>query len=82
MALRDFTDPDGTHWQVYDVRPDGAGRMVTPGLEDGWLVFESATHKCRIVPPPPDWETCPDEELLRLMRSCDPAPKTVLQDDS
>lgn len=56
--------------------------MVTPGLEDGWLVFESATHKCRIVPPPPDWETCPDEELLRLMRSCDPAPKTVLQDDS
>ena len=55
--------------------------MVTPGLEDGWLVFESHAHKCRIVPPPPDWETCPDEALLALMRNANPVRKTALQDD-
>ena len=49
MALRTFTAPDGVLWHVYNVEPASTPRLVTPGLENGWLVFESGTHKYRIV---------------------------------
>ena len=80
MALRTFTAPDGTLWHVYNVEPASMPRLVTPGLENGWLVFESETHKCRINPIPDRWESLTDEELFTLMRTATPVRKTMLDD--
>jgi hypothetical protein len=54
--------------------------LVTPGLENGWLVFESDTHKCRINPIPEAWEACSDAELFALMRSAKSVRKTMLSE--
>ena len=78
MALRTITAPEGTVWHVYNVEPASTPRLVTPGLENGWLVFESDTHKCRINPVPEDWETRSDEELFAMMRAATPVRKTML----
>jgi hypothetical protein len=80
MPLRTFTAPDGTLWQVYNVEPASVPRLVTPGLENGWLVFESETHKCRVNPIPDGWEAFPESELFALMRSATPVRKTMLKD--
>jgi hypothetical protein len=42
---------------------------LTPGLEQGWLVFEAPTEKRRVKPIPARWETRSDAELERLCRS-------------
>jgi hypothetical protein len=40
---------------------------VLPGLEDGWLSFESWKEKRRLIPPfPPGWRDLPTCELRRL----------------
>ncbi|CAN5653896.1 hypothetical protein BH23GEM5_BH23GEM5_03020 [soil metagenome] len=67
--MQEFTDPEGTAWQVYEVVPGSRPQLIPQGHEAGWLVFESATHKCRIVPIPPDWQTCSEEDLLLLLES-------------
>lgn len=36
---------------------------LTPGLERGWLCFESGTEKRRLLYIPADWETCDDRAL-------------------
>jgi hypothetical protein len=80
MALREYTDPDGTKWQVYDVIPQSAARALTPDIKEGWLVFECDTRKVRVVPTPDDWESCSEEQLRLYLRSGTPAPKTTLND--
>ncbi|CAN5144870.1 hypothetical protein BH24GEM2_BH24GEM2_04730 [soil metagenome] len=40
--------------------------LLTPGLERGWLCFESDAEKRRLSPIPPDWEQGTDEELAAL----------------
>jgi hypothetical protein len=39
---------------------------VSPGLELGWLVFESAFERRRLAPIPSDWERLSDDELSAL----------------
>ncbi len=39
---------------------------VTPGMEHGWLAFESPRGKRRLHPIPPGWESCSDDELRAL----------------
>ena len=70
MALRRFTDPAGTEWEVWDVRPEEAHRALVPNaeLEEGWLVFQSRSEKRRLCPIPPEWETCSPERLSLLSR--------------
>ncbi len=43
--------------------------LMTPGLESGWLCFESQSEKRRLSPIPPGWEQAPDEELESLFRN-------------
>ena len=43
--------------------------LLTPGLESGWLCFESGSEKRRLSPIPPGWEQAPDEELESLFRN-------------
>lgn len=81
MALREFTDPSGTSWRVYDVIPverawdrvpggpggrkDGAN-LLPQAMRAGWLCFESDSEKRRLVPSEPGWEACADAKLWVL----------------
>ncbi len=67
MALREFMD-QSTPWRAWDVRPTGALRPgsplpTAPGLEAGWICFESAGEKRRLAPIPEGWEVWSEERL-------------------
>lgn len=62
------------------VPPDRRRMSFNPGLECGWLVFESAEEKRRISPPPEGWDGCPEPELDALCRQAEPVRKRVLTD--
>lgn len=51
---------------------------VTPGLEGGWLTFESATEQRRVVPIPARWDTLADGESEELCRHARLVPKIKL----
>ena len=65
MAHRTFTDPNGTSWQVWDVRPTTSAEIMTlrQELASGWLAFECERERRRLVPIPTGWETWPVERL-------------------
>lgn len=50
-------------------------RLLTPGLESGWLCFESGSEKRRLSPIPPGWEEAADEELESLFRDASAVPR-------
>ena len=61
MATREFTDSKGVVWRAWDVRPSRmhpatrAEEFMEPWA-GGWLAFESASEKRRLVAPyPPRW---------------------------
>jgi len=76
MALRSFTDSQGQEWRVWNVVPqyDSARDedTLTPGLQGGWLCFETAGHKRRLSPIPGGWEEAGSEELERFCREAIP----------
>jgi hypothetical protein len=53
-------------------------RTVTPGLESGWLTFESAAEKRRLAPIPAGWEDLDDAGLEQLCQRARPVPKIKL----
>lgn len=67
MAERSFSDRNGVAWTVHEVRrtADSAGN-VRPELEQGWLLFLSATERRRFGPPPVAWDSPSDAELEEL----------------
>lgn len=70
MALRTLTH-DGTEWTVWNVVPSLDTRLhiqLSPPVEAGWLCFQSAEEKRRIVPAPAGWEEWSDEELAEGLR--------------
>lgn len=48
---------------------------MRPGWEGGWLSFESATEKRRLVPLPPTWEEAPLEKLREWLAAATPFAK-------
>jgi hypothetical protein len=73
MAVREFTDSSGTEWRVWDVTPQHMHPLTRTedymgNLQDGWLVFESATEKRRLEAPyPGDWMSFTLPQLERLV---------------
>lgn len=68
MALREFTDPSGRHWRVWDTYPDKP-HLVRSGYKEGWLSFETDDgQKRRLAPFPPDWLGLEDDALARLFQ--------------
>lgn len=55
------------------------GFTLTPGLESGWLCFESATEKRRLVPVPDDWESCDRATLGGYLASAQGAPRRIIE---
>lgn len=41
--------------------------LLTPGLERGWLCFETDDDKRRLTPVPAGWDEAPDTELEGLL---------------
>lgn len=41
---------------------------IAGDLAGGWLVFESGAAKKRLAPPPPGWDTCPEETLIEYLQ--------------
>jgi hypothetical protein len=78
MALRVYTDRDGTEWRVWPVTPSGAGvPMLDPTYRAGWLCFErlDGTDRRRLsmAGVPPAWEALSDERLDLLRKVAEPA---------
>jgi hypothetical protein len=76
MASREFTDRKGTVWRVWDVTPEHLHPLTKEEeymepWAGGWLAFESATQKRRLVAPyPPRWF---EYELSKLEKLCEHA---------
>jgi hypothetical protein len=75
MASRNFTDPNGMHWQVWNTVPI-SGAVINPGFDKGWLTFESEMGALRrLAPVPAGWEDLPDERLVLLLRRSTEVPR-------
>jgi hypothetical protein len=76
MALRSFTDSQGKAWRVWNVVPQYAAirdeEMMTPGLQGGWLCFDSGTEKRRLSPIPDGWESAEMDALEGYCRQAAP----------
>jgi hypothetical protein len=76
MALRSFTDSQGKAWRVWNVVPHYAAvrdeEMMTPGLQGGWLCFDSGMEKRRLSPIPGDWEDAGMDALEGYCRQAAP----------
>lgn len=74
MAHRDFRDPDGRRWEVWDVYPTtgisghAPNMLLSEDTAEGWLTFQSGREKRRFYRPPPDWETMTDAQLAILCK--------------
>ena len=73
MPLRTFVSRDGRTWNVWNVVPTIAHKderiALSVGMARGWLCFECAGSKRRIVPTPDDWEAWSDDEMERALAS-------------
>ena len=75
MASRNFSEPNGTHWHVWNTIPV-SGAVINPGFEKGWLTFESDDGALRrLAPVPSGWEHLPEERLVLLLRSSKGVPR-------
>ena len=67
MPERTFQDSSGTEWLVYDCAPRAdLVRGFARDYQKGWLCFQSATEKRRLVNFPPDWEAYSARQLEQL----------------
>ena len=75
MASRNFTDPNGMIWQVWNTVPI-SGAVINPGFDKGWLTFESDTGALRrLAPVPAGWQDLTEERLVLLLRSSKEVPR-------
>ena len=87
MPHRQFTDPHGTTWEVWDVQPeqfdatydrrngerfDRHKTPVSVNLAEGWLCFQSGPERRRFFPIPPRWHELPDGVLRVILEVSDP----------
>jgi hypothetical protein len=71
--MRQIRDAAGVEWMVYEVNPvvsewRGSGSLPE-GYRNGWLCFESATEKRRLLPLPEGWKELPNDQLSALLVS-------------
>ena len=51
---------------------------LTPGMEGGWLCFESSGEKRRLAPVPGDWESCDEASLANYLSTATPVSRRVI----
>ena len=75
MASRNFSDPSGVNWHVWNTIPV-SGAVINPGFDKGWLTFEfEAGALRRLAPVPPGWENLSEERLVLLLRNAKEVPR-------
>lgn len=75
MAVREFSDKNGTTWRAWDISPEAilaqtrAEEYLADCFREGWIVFENLTtgEKRRLSPYPLDWESMTDLQLESLL---------------
>lgn len=81
--MKNFRDSAGTEWTVFEVRravsAKGDWSYLPSGYSDGWLCFESATAKRRLVRYPERWREFNDEQLAQLLSQAQPAPRATIR---
>ena len=78
MALRTYTESDGTEWRVWRVVPDSIGfSTLEEAYRDGWLCFErtdgSDRRRLSMTRVPDEWEALDGKQLEALRGSAEPA---------
>ncbi|HVE79923.1 MAG TPA: hypothetical protein VNA89_13745 [Gemmatimonadaceae bacterium] len=71
MAVREFVDARGVKWTAWDVTPEAmhpitAVEYFMADYREGWLCFESAAARRRLIGYPPDWAERSEAELASL----------------
>lgn len=81
--MRTFRDSNNIDWTVFEVRRQvsakGDWSYLPGGFSDGWLCFESANAKRRLVRYPEHWREFSDGELAALLTQAAPAPRSSLK---
>lgn len=72
MAFREFSDPEGRRWQVWDVMPPLAVGAVSEDGAGGWLSFQCTAERRRLYQVPPNWDALTDAQLCFLCRHAVP----------
>jgi hypothetical protein len=69
--MRQIRDEAGIEWTVYEVNPTSGQWRSIESLPDcyrnGWLCFESASEKRRLLPLPAGWADLAHEQLSELL---------------
>jgi hypothetical protein len=77
--MKTFRDSKNVDWTVFEVRRQvtakGDWSYLPSGYNDGWLCFESATAKRRLIRYPDRWRELGDAELEKLLDQALPAPR-------
>ena len=78
MALRTYTESDGTSWRVWRVVPDSVSfSTLDEPYRAGWLCFErtdgSDRRRLSMAQVPDEWDVLDDARLEGLRRSAEPA---------
>ena len=66
------TTPTPNHHPERRVLRDRRRIQIGPGLERGWVCFQSPGEKRRLAPPPPDWDAAAAEALEALLGRAEP----------
>jgi hypothetical protein len=81
--MKTFRDSNQIVWTVFEVRrqvaSSGDESYLPRGYSDGWLCFECAAAKRRLVRYPARWRELAEEELARLLDQAQPAPRGALR---
>jgi hypothetical protein len=81
--MRVFQDSTGSEWTVFEVRRQvstkGDWSYLPHGFGSGWLCFENATEKRRLVRFPERWREFGDAELEKLLGQAQPAPRPTFR---
>lgn len=80
--MKTFRDSAGTDWTVFEVRRNVEAKSdwsyLPNGYSDGWLCFESATSKKRLLKYTERWRELSDAELEALLQQAQQAPRASL----
>ncbi|HYC52222.1 MAG TPA: hypothetical protein VEB19_14000 [Gemmatimonadaceae bacterium] len=81
--MKTFKDSTNVIWTVFEVRRQAVSRadgaFLPSGFNDGWLCFECAVAKKRLVKYPERWRELTDGELEKLLIAAQPAPRTTFK---
>jgi len=70
MAYREFRDPAGVLWRVWDTYPHSSS-SVRARFVSGWLSFQSDTERRRLRPVPEAWSESTDDELYEWLEQAE-----------